>query len=133
MGKIAQEEFQKSFDIKRFNSNGSTVWAARKRRKDEKKYHPLMYETGSLKNSIKWKHAGKQGDPNGVIIYTDPNGFTHTNRHKGFCYAAVHNGPDSYRTGSVKNMPRRQFMGYSTEVKDDLIKSSVEIFKRLLI
>ena len=126
-GKAAQEGFQKSFDIKKFNSSGSTIWASRS--KHSKATHPLMVETGSLKKSIKWKHAGDRSSPSGVVVYTDPNGFTRTNAHRGFCYAAVHNGPDKYRRGRVRNMPRRQFMGYSTEVKDELIKLSKIIFQ----
>lgn len=126
-GKAAQEGFQTSFDIKRFNSSNGSAWQGRSAA--SKAMHPLMVETGSLKKSIKWEHTGSTGDPSGVIVYTDPNGFTQTNKHQGFCYAAVHNGPSIYRRGRVRHMPRRQFMGYSTEVKDNLMKLSSEIFK----
>lgn len=126
-GKAAKESFQKSFDIKRFNSSGSSQWANRSSKSTAT--HPLMVETGSLKNSITWKHMGSSGNPSGVLIYTNPNGFANAKRHKGFCYAAVHNGPDSFRRGPVRNMPRRQFMGYSTDLKDELLKLSSVIFK----
>ncbi len=126
-GKAAKEGFQKSFDIKKFNSKGSTAWASRS--KHNKATHPLMVETGSLKNSIKWKHSGDKDNPSGVLVYTDPKGFAHTKRHKGFCYAAVHNGPKTFRRGKVRNMSRRQFMGYSSEVKDELLKLSHVIFQ----
>ncbi len=125
-GKAAQSIFQESFDLKRFNSNGSSPWPQRS--KYNKAIHPLMVETGSLKRSIKWKHIGSKDSPSGVTIYTDPNGFAHTKRHKGFCYAAVHNGPNSFRRGRVRNMPRRQFIGDSTVLDEELKKLSIMIF-----
>ena len=127
-GKAAQKEFKLSFVMKKFNSSGSTAWEPRS--KNNSAHHPLMVETASLKNSIVWKHMGDPSNPTGVLVYTDPNGFAFTNRHQGFCFAAVHNGPNKFRRGAVKNMPRRQFMGYSSEVKDDLLKlSKTTIFK----
>lgn len=126
-GKAAQAIFQESFDLKRFNSAGSSHWPSRS--KFNKAVHPLMVETGSLKKSIKWKHAGTKDNPNGVTIYTDPNGFKNTNSHRGFCYAAVHNGPDSFRRGRVRNMPRRQFIGNSSVLEDELKKLSAMIFQ----
>ncbi len=126
-GKAAKEAFQDSFDMKRLNSSGSSLWPARS--KYTKGGHPLLVDTGSLKNSIKWKHAGDRSNPSGVVVYTDPNGFNGTSSHQGFCYAAVHNGPQRFRTGVMRNMPRRQFMGYSTVVKDELLKLSSMIFQ----
>lgn len=126
-GKAAKETFQKSFDIKRFNSSGSSQWASRSAK--NKATHPLMVESGSLRDSITWKHIGSSGNPAGVLVYTDPNGFANTKKHQNFCYAAVHNGPGSYRRGAVRNMPRRQFMGYSTVAKDKLEKLASVIFK----
>lgn len=128
-GKAAQETFKDSFDLKRFNSRGSTTWASRS--KWSKAKHPLMVETGSLQKSIKWKHIGSKGTPAGVTIYTDPNGFSHTKRHRGFCYAAVHNAPSSLgtRRGRVRNMPRRQFMGHSSVLQEELKKLSPMIFQ----
>lgn len=128
VGKAATEIFQKSFDMKRFNSSGSTPWANRS--KYNKGTHPLMTETYSLKKSIKWKHLNDRSAPTGVTIFTDPNGFSHTKSHKGFCFAAVHNAPASLgtRRGRVKNMPRRQFMGDSSVLKEELKKLSAMIF-----
>ena len=126
-GKAAQSIFQESFDMKRFNTSGSAAWPSRS--KYSKAIHPLMVETGSLKRSIKWKHTGSKGEPSGVTIYTDPDGFKHTNAHRGFCYAAVHNGPSHFRWGRVKNMPRRQFMGHSSVLAEELKKLSAMIFQ----
>ena len=86
-GRAAVSIFQESFDLKRLNSAGSMPWRPRR----DRKTHPLLNETSSLKNSIKWKHISEKSNPSGVRIYTAPNGFKHTKRHRGFCYAAVHN------------------------------------------
>ena len=126
-GKAVREDFHKSFEIKRFNDSGSLPWANRS--KLSKAKHPLMVQTGSLRDSIKWKHTGERTNPSGLVVYTDPDGFNHTARHQGFCYAAVHNGPDKFRRGRVRNMPRRQFMGYSTVAEDSLMKLATIIFK----
>lgn len=126
-GKAAQKIFKESFDLKRFNSSGSTPWPQRS--KHSRSIHPLMVETGSLKRSIKWKHMGDKSDPTGVTIYTDPNGFSHTKRHRGFCYAAVHNGPNTFRKGRVRNMPRRQFIGNSSVLEEELKNLSAMIFQ----
>lgn len=128
-GKMAVSIFQESFDIKRFNSSGSLAWKPRSPK--SRKTHPLMTESLSLKNSIKWKHLGSRGNAVGVTIYTDPNGFKHTFSHRGFCYAAVHNAPQSRgtRTKHMKNMPQRQFMGHSSVLKEELKKLSVMIFQ----
>lgn len=121
-GKYATEAFQKSFELKRFNSKGSSPWKSRS--KNSRGGHDLMTDTLSLWDSIKWKRVD-----DGVSVYTDPQGFNYTSRHRGFCYAAVHNGPSQYRRGAVANMPRRQFMGYSSVVKDKLKELSSTIFK----
>ena len=128
VGKAAQEIFQKSFDLKRFNSNNSVAWEQRSPK--SKGSHPLMVQTSSLKNSIKWKHMAKQGEDGGVSMYTDPNGFNRTAAHRGFCYAEVHNSPNkSVRRGRVRNMPQRQFMGDSSVLDEELNKLAVTIFK----
>lgn len=132
-GNIAKDVFRESFDLKEFNSKkqgNTSPWPKRSKRSKGK--HPLMVQTGSLKKSIKWRRLGEKNDKNrGVVIYTDPNGFNRTKSHRGFCYAAVHNAPDSAgtRRGAVKNMPQRQFMGHSDVLKAELEKLSSIIFK----
>lgn len=88
--------FKESFDLRRFNKNGSTPWKQRKRSYP----HPILEETSTLKNSIEWKRADKDT----VSIYTNPSKFNTAARHKGFCYAAIHNE-------GIGRMPKRQFMG----------------------
>lgn len=127
VGKAAEETFKKSFELKRFNAKGQTTWAPRKRR--PKDGHELMVETGSLYHSIKWIHTGTKGEPSGVKVFTDPNGFKKARRNKGRCYAAVHNGPSEFRTKHMTNMPRRQFIGHSGVLKQEMLKLESIIFQ----
>lgn len=125
-GRAAVSIFQESFDLKRFNSSGSFPW---KPRKDRKK-HGILTETLSLKNSIKWKHMSNKPSPSGVRIYTDPKGFKNTKRHRGFCFAAVHNaksGTYTYGETGIKSV-QRQYIGHSTVLKNKLINLSEIIF-----
>ena len=125
-GRAAVEVFKESFDLGRLNTSGSRMW---RKRKDRKK-HPILVETTSLKNSIKWKHSSNKRNPNGVTIYTDPNGFKNTKRHRGFCYAAVHNAPSGTYTYGKSGAPsiRRQFIGHSSVLRDKLDELSILIF-----
>lgn len=118
-GETAVKQFQKSFQLQRFNSKGEGTWAPRSKNTyvPKGKGQPILIDTGSLRASIKSEVSKTKSE---VKVYTDPNGFSNTSSHQGFCYAAVHNGPSEFRRGSVANMPRRQFMGYSTVVKDEL-------------
>jgi len=121
--KAAVEVFQESFDLHRMNTNNSMTW--RERTRSYK--HPIMHETGTLKNSIKYKEQTKTQ----MRIYTDPNAFGTATRHKGFCYAAVHNDPSGSHTYGRTGVPsvQRQFIGFST-VLDKRIKAlSVKIFE----
>lgn len=127
-GKAAAAIFKESFNLRRFNSSGEFGWRERKKSKP----HPILDETGSLKGSIKWKHLGTKGSRNaaGVRVYTDPNGFKHTKRHRGFCYAAVHNAKDgtyTYGKTGVRSI-QRQYIGHSTVLKNKLKELSPILF-----
>lgn len=125
-GREAVSIFKESFDLRRLNSNGSIPWRPRR----DKKPHPILNETSSLKNSIKWKHLSDKSKPSGVRIFTDPNGFKHTKRHRGFCYAAVHNaksGTYTYGNTGVLSI-QRQYIGHSSVLKDKLMQLSAVIF-----
>lgn len=124
-GKEAVAVFKGSFDLKRLNSHGSKPWRPRR----DRKKHPLLRETGSLKNSIKWK-LHDDGDSSGVRIYTDPNGFGNTKRHRGFCYAAVHNAKSGTYYYGATGVPsiQRQYIGHSTVLKSKLKSLSAVIF-----
>lgn len=125
-GRAAVDIFKESFDMGRLNTSGSIPWRPRK----DRKAHPILRETLSLKNSIKWKLIWKGFKPSGVRIYTDPNGFKNTKRHRGFCYAAVHNAPSGTYHYGASGVPsiQRQYIGHSTVLKDKLIQLSATIF-----
>lgn len=125
VGMVAQEVFQGSFDLKRLNSTGSTPWRARK----DTKPHPILNETSSLKNSITWRHVSSS-KIGGVQIYTDPKGFKNTARHRGFCYAAIHNAPSGTYTYGKHGGPsiQRQYIGHSSVLKDKIKELSYIIF-----
>lgn len=128
LAKEAVDIFKKSFDLGRFNTNGSIAWKARR-----KNYaHPILNETGTLKNSIEWKYLSGDtaGPKKGVRIFTNPNKFWTAARHKGFCYAAVHNarsGTYTYGKTGVKSI-QRQFIGHSTELNRKIKELTPKIF-----
>lgn len=127
-GKAAVSVFRESFSLQRFNSSSQFGWRPR----SDHKTHPILNETGSLRDSIKWKHLGEKGssETRGTRIYTDPNGFKHTKRHKGFCYAAIHNaksGTYTYGSTGVRSI-QRQYIGHSTALKSKLQELSVILF-----
>lgn len=128
LGKAAVEIFQKSFEMKRLNTRSSSPWAPRKRRYK----HPILDETGTLKNSIEWKYLNGNVGPNkgGIRIFTNPAKFGTAARHKGFCYAAVHNAPSgTYTYGATgARSIQRQFIGHSSELQDKMKELSIKIF-----
>lgn len=133
VARAAVKIFRQSFEMRRLNTEGSAMWPERKRNYK----HPILHETGTLRNSIQWRElAGEKGEGhtyqgytfNGVQIYTDHTRFGTARRHKGFCYAAVHNGPDKFRTGAAAGIARRQFMGHSTEIDEKIREYSMKLF-----
>ena len=131
LAKSAVEIFQKSFDLHRFNSQSSSPWKERSRSYT----HPILDETGTLKNSIEWKYLNNSVGANkgGIRIYTNPNKFGTAARHKGFCYAAVHNDPSGSHTYGKTGKPsiQRQFIGHSTELDKKIKDLSIKIFAGL--
>lgn len=127
VGKEAVEIFQKSFELKRFNSKGAKRWAPWQGSYSGK--GTLMEETGTLRNSIKVKSIKNHT----VTIFTDPQAFnTGPARHQGFCYAAVHNNLDSLAIKPSRGPKKqRQFIGHSTVLENKLSKMSVHIFDGL--
>lgn len=139
-GKAAVNVFQESFTLRRFNSVSSFAWPLR----SDNNPWPLLYETGTLKSSIKVK---KRSPKHKVVIWTDDSEFINSNRNStdphrfharynknrdyAFCYAAIHNEGGRVATpGSrASHIRQRQFIGYSSVLQDDLIKLSVKIFE----
>lgn len=133
VGKSAVEIFQKSFDLKRFNSNGSMTWKHRPKKNKGGYTVGGLVESHSLKKSIVYDTESYNRSKGRVKVFTAPNAFGGTYNHKGFCFAAVHNSDDSsVRTGRVANMPQRQFMptdkNDSSVMKDKLRELEKMIF-----
>ena len=126
-GKAAVETFQKSFELKRFNGASGKRWPSWQGRYAGA--GSLLDETGTLKNSIKVKSIKNHT----ITVFTDPTDFLHgPKRHRGFCYAAVHNNLDSLSIKPSRGPKReRQFMGHSTVLKQKLEKLSVHLFDGL--
>lgn len=125
-GQAAVEVFKESFDLHRLNTNNSAPWRPRR----DRKTHPILKETGTLKNSIRYKRT-KQAGNDVVRTFTDPRTFGTAARHPGFCYAAVHNDPSgshTYGNTGVKSI-RRQFIGHSTVLNVKLKRLSIKIFE----
>lgn len=121
IGRAAEEIFKKSFEMHRFNSASSQPWQKRKDRKP----HPILKETSTLKDSV--KHKTVTGQKRVVRIYTDPTAFGTAARHRGFCYAAVHNDPSgshTYGKSGAKSI-QRQFIGESSYIEDAFKKLAI--------
>lgn len=126
-GKAAVETFQKSFEKKGFNSAHGGRWPSWQGSYAGR--GSLMDETGTLKNSIKVKSIKNHK----ITIFTDPKDFNNAPaRHRGFCYAAVHNNLESLSIKPPRGPRReRQFIGHSTVLADELEKLSIHIFDGL--
>ncbi len=124
-GQIAESGFKASFAEKRFHDSHSSMWPHRK--KTPVPFHPILNETGTLKNSITFKApsmnlVGQRATKKTVKVYTDPKKFGTAARHPGFCYAAVHNSPSSkgFRWGRAAGIAQRQFMGNSSIIEQQI-------------
>lgn len=127
LGQEAVNIFKGSFNKKRLNSVGSLRWQPRK----DRKKHPILNETSTLQKSIEWKYIRAAGNLEGITIYTNPKKFGTAKRHKGFCYAAIHNDPSGTHTYGATGAPsvQRQFIGDSTALNDRIKKLTKMIFK----
>lgn len=133
-GQAVKDIFRQSFHLRRFNSTGQAAWQGHsekwKWRKDYKP-HPVLSETGNLKESIVWARDNK-GSQRSVVIYSSPNALRGSKRQYGrnFYYAKVHNDPSgTYRYGNTGvRSKQRQFIGYSTVARDKLKSLSIHIF-----
>lgn len=126
VAKNAVEVFQKSFDLKRFNTDGSKSW--QRRVPTSKRRNPLLVDTGGMKRSIVWRHSG-DGQ---LEVYTDPLFYHHSKNRRGIVYAGLHNTGEQYTYGrSSRRIPKRQFIGYSSEVAEFFNKNVSRLFSKL--
>lgn len=92
---------KKSFDLKKIPGTGR-YWRNRKRDYP----HPILNETGTLKESITYSLL----EGSGLQIYTDETKFPVGRRKSGSkSYAAFHNAPDDTYPPNIQ----RQFIGDS--------------------
>ena len=122
---IAESGFRASFKQKRFYDKNTSSWPFRK--KTPVPFHPILRETRTLMNSItskvpEMRLVGSRIRKQTVKVYTDKTKFGTAARHPGFCYAAVHNAPDGkgFRTGRASGIARRQFMGNSSIIEQEI-------------
>ena len=100
IGETYVREFKRSFDLQK-DPRGK-FWRTRKRNYN----HPILNETGALKNSISYQLY----EGGGLMIYTDENSFPAGRRkHDSKSYAAFHN----FQDGAYPPNIQRQFMGDS--------------------
>lgn len=129
LGKSAASIFKQSFYLGRMNTASATAWRDRTRPKP----HAILNETGTLRDSITLIRS-RVNHTYTARVYTNPNKFKTSARHRGFCYAAVHNAPDgtySYGKSGVPSV-QRQFMGHSTLLNDRLNEFGKMVFDGFL-
>lgn len=140
MAMFAIETFRKSFDLKRFNSQGAPAWRPLKG-KAKPTHVSLLYETGALKDSITSKRTTRSKIGSKITIFTDPVVFNRENRNpKGKCFASIHNSGGSIEASwrsKARYILQRQFMptkkgeqtsGDSSYMIDMFQKLHIELF-----
>lgn len=121
IGELYVREYKRSFDLKQIPGTGK-YWRNRKR----EYVHPILNETGTLKNSISYQLF--EGD--GLQIYTDESKFPVGRRKNGSkSYAIFHNSPD----GSYLPNIQRQFIGDSPLIELKAQNMLYNIFQNLLL
>lgn len=101
IGETYVREYKRSFDLRQIPGT-SKYWRNRKHEYS----HPILQETGTLRNSISYQLF--EGD--GLQVYTDESMFPVGRRKSGSkSYAAFHNSPD----GTYPPNIQRQFIGDS--------------------
>ena len=125
--RIATAHFKESFTKNAFNDTRGARWP--KRSPNYHASHPLLRETRTLYRSITWEHQRRKG----AKVWTDPSKFSTTKRHRGFCFAAVHNEGLPFTAFGKKpmNMPKRQFIGDSKSLERKLDRIIPLLFKHL--
>lgn len=130
LAETAAETFRQSFDMKRFNTKGSTPWRPSKAERSGE--HPTLLWTHTLQNSISVTSGYRYGAGKySIAVITDESKFGSAGSHPGFCYAAIHNAPDGSYTYGTWGGPsiQRQFMGHSSVIDEYIKQHSIDIFK----
>ena len=113
--------YKQSFDQKKIPGT-NRYWRNRKRNYN----HPILNETGALKDSISYQLY----EGGGLMIYTDENRFPVGRRKTGSkSYAAFHNEPD----GTYPPNIQRQFIGDSPLIELKVQTMLYKIFDTILL
>ena len=120
MAKDAVNVFRRAFTEMKFQNPGASKWKELSpyTKKQRLRYgtdpNKILTDTWTLRRSI---HAV---DGEGRVI-TDPNMFGTARRHKGVCYAGIHNDPKFFNARNVKAhnhvVAQRQFMGHTARME----------------
>ena len=121
MAKEAVEVFQRSFTDRKFRNWGSKPWkklapyTIKRRQKFGTNPNRILWDTGTMKKSIK-AVEGKG------LVRTDPSAYGTARRHKGVCYAGIHNDPQFFGATNVAarnhEVVQRQFIGHSSYLRE---------------
>lgn len=129
---ITRDVFVESFKMKRFQTEGSMPWTPRKRtgvREGSTRQHPLLVETGAMRDSIKFSSSviNLNSKTRTMGITTKPHLYkTRSKRNpNGIIYAGIHNQ-------GIGNIPQRQFMGYSTVAFERINNKIEQLFSNFI-
>lgn len=121
MAKMAEKVFKESFDQRKMRTQPTKPWkplapyTAKQRARYGTSPSRILVDTGTLRRSI-------TAVPGKGKVITDPKVFSGARRHKGVCYAGIHNDPKDFGATNVmaRNhvVPQRQFMGHSSVLRD---------------
>lgn len=159
-GKMAVDEFRENFHRQGFRNNGITRWQDVKRRDKNSLWYGFQYK-GEKRTSVRFVRDRKTGKTKrsntqrklnysnaatkrGILIGPGANlmnSITEKERSKDkvvigsdLPYAAVHNEGGTIKVfgKSVRKLPKRQFLGESRELMDELQKKYLADIDRIV-
>lgn len=119
-GKLAEQYFKRSFKHRTFYNANKERWAKRKQFYP----HPILEETGELKNSIKYNESTNIPFKKTVTVGTNEK-YGNRSKKRNPSYAAVHNEAWQ-KTGYWSNQyhksrpVQRQFMGHNSNLYKEI-------------
>lgn len=120
IGETYVREYKRSFELRHIPGTNQ-YWRNRKRAYN----HPILQETGTLKNSISYQLF----EGGGLQIYTDESKFPVGRRRNGSkSYAAFHNNPD----GTYPPNIQRKFIGDSPLIELKVQTMLLNLLKSIL-
>jgi len=121
MAKMAEKVFKESFSQRKFRTQAAKPWkplapyTVKQRARYGTSPSRILVDTGTLMKSI-------TAVPGEGRVITDPRAYSGARRHKGVCYAGIHNDPRDFGATNVNArnhvVTQRQFMGHSSVLRD---------------